>query len=85
MNVPEVTRITPESFFDAPVGYEGRSYTWRVDGGNPSLQEIQNLQLSLGRFYSAEDLQLRACVCVLGSESREKLFSGRFPLGRRFV
>lgn len=83
VNVPEVTRITPESFFDAPVGYEGRSYTWRVDGGNPSLQEIQNLQLSLGRFYSAEDLQLRARVCVLGSESREKLFSRRFPLGEK--
>jgi putative ABC transport system permease protein len=41
------------------------------------------LQLSLGRFYSAEDLQLRARVCVLGSESREKLFSGRFPLGEK--
>jgi putative ABC transport system permease protein len=64
----------------ASVSYEGRSY---VDGGNPSLQEIQNLQLSLGRFYSAEDLQLRAHVCVLGSESREKLFSGRFPLGEK--
>ena len=83
VNVPEVTRITPESFLDAPIGYEGRSYTWRVDGGNASLQEIQNLQLSLGRFYSAEDLQLRARVCVLGSESREKLFSGRFPLGEK--
>src|SRR6201988_4731878 len=83
VNVPEVTRITPESFLDAPVSYEGRASTWRVDGGNPSLQEIQNLQLSLGRFYSAEDLQLRAHVCVLGSESREKLFSGRFPLGEK--
>src|SRR3984885_829120 len=83
VNVPEVTRITPESFFDARVGYEGRSYTWTVHGGNPALQEIQNLQMDLGRFYSAEDLQLRARVCVLGSESKEKLFSGRFPLGEK--
>jgi putative ABC transport system permease protein len=83
VNVPEVTRITPESFLDEPVSYEGRSYTWRIDGGNPALQEIQNLQLGLGRFYSAEDLQLRARVCVLGSESKEKLFSGRFPLGEK--
>jgi putative ABC transport system permease protein len=81
VNVPEVTRITPESFIDVPVSYEGRSYTWTVHGGNAALQEIQNLQLELGRFYSAGDLQLRARVCVLGSESREKLFSGRFPLG----
>ena len=83
VNVPEVTRITPESFLDEPVSYEGRSYTWSVHGGNAALQEIQNLQLDLGRFYSAGDLQLRARVCVLGSESREKLFSGRFPLGEK--
>ena len=83
VNVPEVTRITPESFLDEPVSYEGRSYTWSVHGGNPSLQEIQNLQLSVGRFYSAEDFQMRAHVCVLGSESREKLFSGRFPVGEK--
>ncbi|HTS34103.1 MAG TPA: ABC transporter permease [Candidatus Solibacter sp.] len=83
VNVPEVTRITPESFYDAPVSYEGRSYVWRIEASNPSLQEIQNLQLVLGHFYNAGDLQLRARVCVLGSESREKLFSGRFPLGEK--
>jgi putative ABC transport system permease protein len=83
VNVPEVTRITPESQYNAPVSYEGRSYTWGIDGANPPLQEIQNLQLALGRFYSAEDLQLRARVCVLGSESKEKLFSGRYALGEK--
>jgi putative ABC transport system permease protein len=83
VNVPEVTRITPESFYNGPVSYEGRSYTWDVHGGNPNLQEIQNLQMEVGRFYSAEDMQLRARVCVLGSESKEKLFSGRFPLGEK--
>jgi putative ABC transport system permease protein len=82
-NVPEVTRITPESFYDSLVGYEGRSYTWTVHAGNPELQEIQNLQLDAGRFYGAEEMQLRARVCVLGSEAKEKLFSGRFALGER--
>ena len=83
VNVPEITRITPESFYDTAVSYEGRSYNWSIHGGNPSLQEINNLQLDLGRFYSAEDMQLRARVCVLGSESKDKLFSGRFPLGEK--
>ena len=82
-NVPQVIRITPESFYEAPISYEGRSYTWQVSGGNPALQEIQNLQIDAGHFYTAEDLQLRARVCVLASESKEKLFSGRFPLGER--
>ncbi len=82
-NVPQVVRISPESFYEAPVSYEGRSYTWQVHGSNPVLPEIQNLQVDAGRFYSAEDLQLRARVCVLGSESKDKLFSGRFPLGEK--
>jgi len=82
-NVPQVTRITPESYYEAPVSYEGRSYTWNVSGSNPPIQEIQNLQIDVGRFYGAEDAQLRARVCVLGSESKEKLFSGRFALGER--
>jgi putative ABC transport system permease protein len=80
-NVPQVIRISPLSAYDAPVSYEGRSYTWNVQGTNPALQEIQNLQVDTGRFYSAEDMQMRAHVCVLGSESKEKLFSGRFALG----
>jgi putative ABC transport system permease protein len=82
-NVPQVIRITPESFYNAPVSYDGRSYAWDVHGGNPNLQEIQNLQMETGRFYSAEDMQLRARVCVLGSESKEKLFSGRFAVGEK--
>ena len=82
-NVPQVLRITPESFYEAPISYEGRSYTWHVSGSNPPVQEIQNLQVDVGRFYSAEDSQLRARVCVLGSESKQKLFSGRFALGEK--
>lgn len=82
-NVPQVIRISPESFYDAPVSYEGRFYIWSVHGGHPALQEIQNLQVDAGHFYNAEDMQLRARVCVLGSESKEKLFSGRFALGER--
>ncbi len=82
-NVPEVRRITPDSFYQATVGYEGRSYSWNVDASEPVLQEIQNLKVGTGRFYNAEDLQLRARVCVLGSESKEMLFSGRFALGEK--
>ena len=82
-NVSQVTRITPESYYEAPISYEGRSYTWQISGGNPALQEIQNLQIDSGHFYTAEDLQLRARVCVLGSEAKEKLFSGRFAVGER--
>ncbi len=82
-NVPQVVRITPASFMDLPVSYEGRSYSWTIVGSGAVLPEIQNLQVNTGRFYSAEDMQLRARVCVLGSESKDKLFSGRFAIGEK--
>jgi len=41
------------------------------------------LQVATGHFFTAEDMQLRARVCVLGSESKDKLFSGRFALGEK--
>lgn len=82
-NVPQVIRISPESFYEGPVSYAGRSYTWQVSGGKTEIQEIENLQIETGRFYSAQDVQLRAHVCVLASESKEKLFSGRFALGEK--
>ena len=44
-------------------------------------RRFRTCRLDAGRFYSADDMQLRARVCVLGSESKEKLFSGRFALG----
>lgn len=82
-NVPNITRITPESFFNSQVSYEGRTYPWTVHAGNAALQDIQHLQIESGRFYNAEDLQQRARVCVLGWEAKQKLFSGRFALGQR--
>ena len=82
-NVPHVTKITPESFYNTLISYEGRSYTWTVHAGYPALREIQNLRMEAGRFYNAEDVQQRARVCVLGWEAKQKLFSGRFALGQR--
>jgi putative ABC transport system permease protein len=82
-NVPQITRITPESFYNALISYEGRSYMWTVHAGYPVLPDIQNLKMEDGRFYNAEDMQQRARVCVLGWEAKQKLFSGRFALGQK--
>jgi putative ABC transport system permease protein len=82
-NVPHITKITPESFYSAPISYEGRAYTWTVRASYPANRDIQNLKVEDGRFYNAEDVQQRARVCVLGWEAKQKLFSGRFALGQK--
>jgi len=80
-NIPQITHITPGSNKDATVQYDTRSYTIGVNGEYPNTFTIRALSLAQGRFYTAEDENQRARVAVIGSDTKEKLFSGRNALG----
>jgi putative ABC transport system permease protein len=81
MNLPQITHITPSVDKQVNVGYENRAFTWDVSGNDPNVYDIRSLKLAQGRFYNMEDQVQRARVAVIGSESKEKLFSGRNALG----
>jgi len=80
-NIPQIVQITPEISKQANIQYETRTFTFSVTGNYPNVFAIRALRLSLGRFYSAEDEIQHARVAVIGSEAKEKLFSGRNALG----
>src|SRR5215475_6398409 len=80
-NLPQITHITPSVDKATLVGYENRSFTWTVTGNDPNVYDIRSLKLGQGRFYNMEDQVQRARVAVIGSEAKDKLFSGRNALG----
>jgi putative ABC transport system permease protein len=80
-NLPQITHITPEASKQASIQYDTRSFTFTVTGNNPDVSSIRSLKLEQGRFYNMEDQIQRARVAVIGSEAKEKLFSGRNALG----
>jgi putative ABC transport system permease protein len=80
-NIPQITHITPSCGKDSTVQYDTRSFTMGVNGEYPNTFIIRALDLAQGRFYNAEDQIQRARVAVIGSETKEKLFSGRNPIG----
>jgi len=80
-NIPQITHITPSCNKDATVQYDTRSYTMSVNGEYPNTFAVRALALAQGRFYNAQDQLQRARVTVIGSEAKEKLFSGRNALG----
>ena len=82
-NIPQITHITPSCGKDATVQYDTRSYTMPINGEYPNTFAIRALSLEQGRFYNPEDQMQRARVAVIGSETKEKLFSGRNALGER--
>src|SRR6185503_9425211 len=80
-NLPQITHITPEVSKPASVQYETRAFNWTVTGNDPNVEQVRSLQIDQGRFYNLEDQVQRARVAVIGSEAKEKLFSGRNALG----
>jgi putative ABC transport system permease protein len=80
-NLPQITHITPEVSKQASIQYETRTFNFNVSGNHANVVSIRALKLAEGRFYSPEDEMERARVAVLGSEAKEKLFSGRDAVG----
>jgi putative ABC transport system permease protein len=80
-NLPQITHITPSVDKQANVQYENRLFTFPVSGNNPDVYDIRSLKQGVGRFYNMEDQVQRGRVAVIGSEAKEKLFSGRNAVG----
>src|SRR5256884_4771495 len=82
-NIPQISQITPEASKQANIQYETRTFNFSVTGNYSNVISIRALKLTEGRFYNPEDELQHARVAVIGSEAKEKLFSGRNALGER--
>jgi putative ABC transport system permease protein len=80
-NLPQITHITPEVDKQCNVQFDTRTFTFDVTGDYPNVDAVRALKLAAGRFYNMQDQLQRAHVAVIGSEAKEKLFSGRNALG----
>jgi putative ABC transport system permease protein len=76
-----VRHISRQSDTDAVVQSASRSYTLGIIGADPSIAPITNLEMDDGRFLNDGDNLSHAHFAVLGSESKDKLFSGMPAVG----
>jgi len=82
-NLPQITHITPEVSKQCNIQFDTRTFTFGVTGNYPNVDAVRALKLGQGRFYNMQDESQRARVTVIGSEAKEKLFSGRNAIGER--
>src|SRR5262245_10024294 len=66
---------------DATVQNGPRSFGFPIVGADPSIAAIWNLKIDEGRFLDDQDSMTHGLYCVLGSEAKDKLFSGMPALG----
>ncbi len=79
--VPGINHISPTVYKDLTVQNDLHSYTWTVNGVHSVFQDIWKLDTQEGRFFNGQEEQQRAHVCVIGSESKTKLFSNGYAIG----
>jgi putative ABC transport system permease protein len=58
-----------------------RSFSFSAFGVDPGIQDIWNLSVESGRFINDQDNLSHGMYAVLGSEAKDKLFSGMPALG----
>jgi putative ABC transport system permease protein len=80
-NVPLCKHVARMGFKDVTVQNGNRSFTMPVNGLDPSVQEIWALEMNQGRFIDDADNERHALVAAIGSEARDKLFSGMAAVG----
>jgi putative ABC transport system permease protein len=79
--IPVVRHITPEASFQAQVQHENRTKQFSVSGFTPAIVPVRAIEVEQGRFYNDADELQRSRVAVLGSDVKDKLFSGQPALG----
>jgi putative ABC transport system permease protein len=75
-NIPLCRHVVRMSDKDSTVQNGNRSFTFPVNGLDPSIGEIWNLEMDEGRFIDDADNARHGLYAVIGSEARDKLFSG---------
>ena len=66
---------------DVTVQNGNRTFTMPVNGLDPAVQEIWALEMAKGRFIDDADNERHALVAAIGSEAKDKLFSGMGAVG----
>jgi putative ABC transport system permease protein len=79
--VPLVRHISRLLDIQANVQNGNRAFSFEVFGVDPPLEDIWNMDVTAGRFLNDQDNASHGLYAVIGSEAKDKLFSGAPAVG----
>jgi putative ABC transport system permease protein len=79
--VPLTRHISREADKQGKVQYGSRTFSLPIMGIDPTMYSIWNLHIDDGRFLNDKDNLSHGLYAVLGSEAKDKLFSGQPAVG----
>ncbi|MFQ5964368.1 MAG: ABC transporter permease [Candidatus Scalinduaceae bacterium] len=67
------------------VEFKDQIWTTRITGTAPEYEFVNNEHPIEGRFFSQDELNRRARVCILGATVHEKLYGNNSPIGETIM
>ncbi|HLJ91428.1 MAG TPA: ABC transporter permease [Candidatus Angelobacter sp.] len=81
--VPQIKGVTPNVDGHIQVVYENQNWGTQYRGVSPDFLEIRRWDIQMGGFFTQDDVDQSAPVCVLGQTVVDGLFlNNEYPLGK---
>lgn len=81
-NAPDLKRIVPIVFGASSALYESETYRLTIFGASPAMEQIFDVPVNAGSFFTDEDVRGRAKYVVIGNKVKTQLFGADDAVGK---
>lgn len=81
-NTPDLKLIVPIVFGASSASYESETYRLTIFGAAPEMEQIFDVPVQFGTFFTAEDVRARAKYVVIGHKVKTQLFGADDAVGK---
>src|SRR3989339_334890 len=82
-NVPDALLVIPIVFGQDVASFKSQTYSATILGSSEAIQQVFNLSIRDGNFFSNLDISEKSNVTVIGSKIAEELFGLNNPVGQK--
>lgn len=80
-----ITKAVPTYSSGGNAEYRDQTWSTRITGTTPNYEWVNNDLPIAGRYFTEDELERRARVCILGATVDEKLFGNQSPIGQSIL
>jgi putative ABC transport system permease protein len=80
-----ITKAVPTYSGAGNAEYKDQTWSTRITGTTPDYEWVNNDHPIAGRYFTEDELERRARVCILGATVDEKLFGNQSPIGQSIL
>lgn len=81
--VPDATAVAPATNGSVSLVNGDTNWTTSLVGTTPAWLQVRSRELSVGRFFTADEAARAADVVVIGADTASELFGPRSPVGQQ--